>query len=406
MSKQSSDSVLASFSINRHIVDQLVRDMGLILSKAPTIPVYGYVRVSTEGASIACMVNDGEVGCENSYPATVQRPGTLLLPPKALEILASLKSEARVELVQDSKGALHICIQSGRSNSKLPTIGHESFPAAYKPSEPELIRVGSQSILGVMSQVSHCAPKSAVENYAYIGLETINTTDACTLRAVATDGKRISFADIKVNGRVQIPDGGMLVPVGLHKLWQKMFDGNDREMKVYVSQSVLCACDESKKVWGRGIEDSLIDYRQVLPPRKSALFNAVVDRETLLGTMRRATIARPSVIDNTHVPTAAIYTPKFDGNGGATMTMVILSRHSDTEFEERIECKLQSAEDRYRIGINSTFMISALEQMEEETFTIECYGELRPVLLTADGSVMHYIMPLRLDSYPAKESIQ
>lgn len=394
------------------------------LTRYSVVPVLGQARVHANGAlSIAC--TDLDVGCEVRIPYEGQPAAPFMLP-----------SPARLGKSLAHAGAGSVRIMPGDAGDRAMRIeaGPLSMDAQGRPVEDfpdqelrQFAQVEFECVFGAaeIAAIARVALAMATEETRYYlnGIH-FHMIDAWTLRAVATDGHRMFWADIKIPGAEIVPDGvfarrGIIVPRDIINRIVTKFAKCD-EVAFTIGRQVANAPAQAEgtaptpqgmprvafagKVGemavtysGKTIDGTFPDYRRVIPTAASWHMTVPV------AAMRRAA----------HACVAA-------GSGRAPG--VTLARRADT-----LECSVSAdwavrSTDRERVriavpitasaglpdnsevGVNGNYLLACLANCTGETVTMgsEWTGErdpsFCPIRMSDDGNADFgmVLMPMRI----------
>ena len=351
--------------------------VGRAVSNRGTLPSLGGILLIADGDSLTLRATDMELALTRVVSeATVQEPGTVLLPGRlfadvvrslpAAEVSLALRPEQRDVEISAAEARFHLRILPAEDFPRLPEIEEEtaSLPAAPLAQTIELVaRAASRDevrpiLTGVLLQA-----------------------EATTLTMVATDSYRLSVKRTELEAPVSQTLEANVPARALRELAR--IAGEEGDVEIALQRNQVIFRTAGTVLSSRLIEGQFPSWRQLIP--ESFEHEVRLPREEFLEIARRI-----SQLAQRNAPlrlafaegelTVAAETPDI---GDASETMP--APFSGEPLE---------------IAFNPQFLVEGVESVASEELAIQLSSPLRPGLLRpVDGDDFSYlVMPIRLNA--------
>jgi DNA polymerase III subunit beta len=198
--------------------DPLLVAMGKVFGSLPkktTIPILEMVLLQTGDDELAVRATDLDMAALAYANATIDRPGEACVPASTLhDILKTAPLGAELGLTLDDDGN-RLTVQCGRSRFRLPVLPPHDYPKwddASDQGEVALSGVSAKALMRLIDKTSFAMASDTKRGSLHaLYLHREPTDDGPRLRAAGTDGKKLAFADLALEG---LPDDwpGAIVP--------------------------------------------------------------------------------------------------------------------------------------------------------------------------------------------------
>lgn len=235
------------------------------VSSRPLQPILQNVRLG-DGRLVA---SNGELRIE-CYIDYAGEP--VLLPyHRTLAILRA----ARAGEVRLTPNGTSCKIEAGSAEWTLPTESPDEFPGTGLEDAPALARIPCDQFARAVSAVSYAADTTSTR-FALGGIcVEVNRGDG-TVTFVATDGRRLSTAEIEIGQDTD--DAQRLVPVAAMHTIRDLCDGHDEEaVQLDSTASELIATLPNARVIARLVEGKFPRWRDVIPEHDTSPTTATID---------------------------------------------------------------------------------------------------------------------------------
>jgi DNA polymerase III subunit beta len=347
-----------------------------VASTRSAVQALSGVQIAAE-ESIQLRATDMEVALRVPLEATVERPGTVVLPARLLlDVVRQLPGgDVSLELRPAEQD---VEVVAGTAKFHIRTLRAEDFPPLPEPGGDQIVTMPAPAFTETIARVARSASRDETRPIL-TGILVSAAGDE--LRMVATDSYRLSVKETHLESA--LPDGFEAnVPArALEELGRLVReDVDDIRIGVRANQVVF-------EVDGLALSSRLIDgqfpnYRQLLP--EAYEHELTINREELLEVVRRI-----SLMAQKNAPLRLSFT---EGE-------VSISAQTPDVGEASEPMPIPFAGEPFDIGFNPDFLIAGLESAGSEDVVLKLISPLRPGLLeSADGSgFLYLIMPIRLN---------
>ena len=363
----------------------LARSQGIVEKKS-TMPILSHVLLeAAKGDELHVSATDLDISVSSEHACEVLKEGKVAVPAKQLyEIVRSLPEKDAV-LKRASNNYLEL--RSGAAEFRIVGLPADDFPALPRFEKVQLVPIDPKPMLE-MIDLTGFAVSSDETRYNLNGVYF--EPAAGSLRAVATDGHRLSLAERALPGDFHVKKGVILPRKGLAEMKKLLLEAAEGEtMLGFVENSAVLQRPRVKLVM-RLIEGVFPDYRQVIPKAGEKRFT--VGRDRFLDTLRRVSLLSS---DKAHAV-------KLDLQAGL---LRVLSQSPDLgEAKEDVPVEYQG--EPLKIGFNARYLmdvlaaLAALEPVAVQDVAMELADDLSPgVLRPAGESATKFtavVMPMRI----------
>jgi DNA polymerase-3 subunit beta len=365
---------LASSIVQEKIAQQVLRN---VLIRADKIGNSGILTV---------LATDTDVSMLSTIQAEVTEPGSIMLEAqKFYEIIKELPNFP-INLSVQSKSKLEILC--GKSSFKINGAPGDEYPeiSGIKLDHPhELERTT------LINMIDYCLFSACTDETRFaissLFLEIIEGPlgpNKPVLRAVATDGNRLSMLDRPVEHVFM--DAPILLPrKGLQDLKKALEDTKSETIKVSVQNGFFTALIDGVTLGLRLKDGTYPDYKKVIPANTST--KVIVDRQEFYSAVKRV-----SLVANDKARALKL---QFKDS-----VLELSSASSEVgEASESVEVE-QDGPD-VTLGFSSKFLLDMLGVMSScKTLTIRLDGDKVPGVFSGDNDDLYenIIMPMRFEN--------
>ena len=346
-----------------------------VVERRQTMPVLANVLLVAHGDKLSVTGSDLEVELVAACSVNVQQPGDVTVPGrKLLEIVRTLPEKATVSLVREAE---RVVVKAGRSRFTLSTLPASEFPVIEEINSKQVIRVGREQFRRLIEK-THFAMAQQDVRY-YLNGTLLETSDT-TLRAVATDGHRLSMAETELAETASSTQQVIVPRKGILELQRIL--GGDGELELSIGSNHVRAQIGDIRFTSKLIDGKFPEYSRVIPAKPPHTMSAVRD------TMRQA-LQRTSILSN----------EKYRGVrltfGENTLTIQAHNPEQE-EAEDQIEVSYTGA--AMEIGFNVTYLLEALAAIDVDMVDVSVTDSNSSCLIRApgDNAVKFVVMPMRL----------
>jgi DNA polymerase-3 subunit beta len=327
--------------------------------------------------SVQLRATDMEVGLRVPLQATVERPGTVVLPARLLlDVVRQLPSgDVSLELRPTEQD---VEVVAGPARFHIRILRAEDFPPLPEPGGDQIVTMPAPAFTETIARVARSASRDETRPIL-TGILVSATGEE--LRMVATDSYRLSVKETRLEAA--LPEGFEAnVPArALEELGRLVRDDID-DIRIGVRANQVVFEVDGLALSSRLIDGQFPNYRQLLP--EAYEHELTINREELLEVVRRI-----SLMAQKNAPLRLSFS---EGE-------VRVSAQTPDVGEASEPLPVPFAGEPFEIGFNPEFLIAGLESAGSDDVVVKLISPLRPGLLeSADGSgFLYLIMPIRLN---------
>lgn len=360
--------------------DALVRKLQVvsnIVERRNTLPVLANILLRKQGGKVTMLSSDIEMQIQTSADVGGQGEDvqTTVAARKFQDILRSLPDDADVTVKLDAK---KLSVLSGKSRFALQTLPAEDFPLVQEPTEwVSRITLPQKTLKSLLTSVNFSMAQQDLRYYLNGVLLVIESS---VIRAVATDGHRLAYADAQGEGgdtrhEVIVPRKTVL------ELSRLLSDSDD-------TVQINLAANQAKFVFGdvelitKLVEGKFPDFQRVIPKNHEHLLQ--VDKDTLQRALQRASI---------------LTSDKFRGIRWvltANLLTIVATNSDQEEARDEIEVDYQGPE--IDVGFNVNYLLDVLSNVKTESIQFALKDGNSSALVTkpSEDDFKYVVMPMRI----------
>ena len=348
-----------------------------IIERRHTLPILSNVLLERSAGKVSFLATDIEVQIRALADLDLGQEAHAITvgARKLVDILRALPADAEVTLQMQDKRML---VRAGKSRFMLQTLPAEDFPRLAKPAGEQarfaLPQKGFKRLLGLVQYAM------AQQDIRYYLNGLLMVVDAGQLRLVATDGHRLAYAAMSLDGSV--PRQEVIVPrKTVLELAKLLGDGED-EVRIELSSSQAAFSFGSIELVSKLVDGKFPDYTRVIPSGNRNTL--ALEREPL-----RQALLRAAILSN----------EKFRGVRWvlAPNTLKIVSSNAEQEEAEEV-LEVPYSGDALDIGFNVNYLLDVLNNVEGAQ--LECsFGDAASSALLCVPSqpdFKYVVMPMRI----------
>jgi DNA polymerase-3 subunit beta len=322
--------------------------------------------------------------------AAVDRPGEVMVPPKALVSALRLLGDYSV-LLDYSPDSAALRLQAGESQISIDC----PLPIAY-PTEPERfpaadsfapwLEISAGVLRTMIRRTVFAVDKENLSRFALSGV--LWEVEGKVARLVATDSKRLALCEgpASVYGPPELTKGSHLVPAKAMALLERNLIDDGELVRVGLRPNEALFQTERTMIYTRLVEGRYPPYRDILgQTRKRAAVKVVLPVEGFLARVRQAAI----MTDDESKRVEMTFGP-----GKVSME----ARGAETGSSE-VELPLEDYDGpEVKIAFDPRYLIEFLRALEgETTVTLEMSDGTRPALFRCGDGYLYLVMPRARD---------
>jgi DNA polymerase-3 subunit beta len=358
--------------------EELLKPLGIVagvVERRQTLPILSNILLRHNGKELSLTGTDLEV--EISARLSGQgTAGEMTVPARKLyDICRALPAEAPVEISLEKDKAL---VKSGKSRFRLLTMPAGEFPAIETAQWEQTVSLAQRDLRWLLEKTMFCMAQQDVRYYLNGLLIELSSK---RMRAVATDGHRLSLAESNlsdsINGEKQI----ILPRKGVVEM-TRFLEEVEEPVELQFSSNHLRANLKGITFTSKLIDGRFPDYNKVIPAEQSK--KVIVKRDIFRETLNRAAI---------------LSNEKYRGvRFGLSKGLMSITAHNPEQEEAQEELSVAYDGEEIEIGFNVNYISEAVAALESEDVEFGLNDPNSSCLLRVPGNQknLYVVMPMRL----------
>ena len=347
-----------------------------IVERRHTLPILSNVLISATGSRVEFLATDLEVQITSRAELSGAAEGSVTVGARKLyDILRSLPEDA--EVTMEAKES-RMTVRAGKSRFNLQTLAAADFPRMVEARDASKTLTLPQKALKDALRLVQFA--MAVQDIRYYLNGVLFSVDGSTLRVVATDGHRLSYASRGLgsdHGSVE----AILPRKTVIELIKLLGDGDDPVSLAIGSNQVRFSFGDIEIV-SKIVEGKFPDYQKVIP---TAHRNQVtLDRGALTQSLNRA-----AILSNEKIRGVRLVFTKDSLN-------IICTNNEQEEAEEGLA--VDYGGDPLDIGFNISYLLDVLNHVDSQDVSFAMGDANSSALVQIPGrdDFKYVVMPMRI----------
>jgi DNA polymerase III subunit beta len=357
-----------------HLLEALQSVIGVV-ERRQTMPILSNILLSARDNRLRATGTDLEVELVAAAEVTVQQPGDITVPGrKLLDIVRNLPEKSQVTLTREGE---RIVVRGGRSRFTLSSLPAAEFPVIDEIHATQTVTIRAQDCRRLIDKTHFAMAQQDVRYYLN---GTLLETNGQVLRAVATDGHRLSWCEVALHGPAREMQQIILPRKGVLEL-QRLLDG-EGEIEIAIGTNHVRVQIGEVRFTSKLIDGKFPEYGRVIPADPPRIMSA--SRDAL-----RAALQRTAILSN-------------EKYRGVRLTfaagLLTVQAHNPEQEEAEDQLEVNFAGDEIEIGFNVSYLLDALAAVETETVEVGLTDANSSCLIRAPGNVnvKYVVMPMRL----------
>lgn len=372
-----------NFVITREALLSALQIIHGVVERNPTPVILSNLLLENSNEGLRLTVQDEEMQLTTTVEGNFGEAGATTLPERELlDIAQKLKSEDETELTFSFAEEGQATIVAGRSRFVLATLPTDEFPQ-IELEEGDIAIAIQQGLLKALLEKTAFAMAQQDIRYYLNGLLLEAQPDR--LRAVATDGHRLAWAETELALPVKEVQQLIIPRKGALELSKLLMD-SDAEAAIRMTENHICV-DLGQHVFvSKLIDGRFPDYARVVPEQGET--PVVAKREKLEETVNKAT----TVLSNEKSNGIRVSLGKD--------TLKAVGRRDSNEAAASMD--VEYAGDEMELGFNASYLLEAVNHIRTDSVNITVSSPKSGCLLVphapdGGGSDAKYVvMPLLL----------
>lgn len=350
-----------------------------IVEKRHTLPILSNVLLEKTGESLTLTATDADIQVKTSTASEIGSDDGQITANarKLLDILRALPETADVQLSLDAN---RMSIRAGKARFTLQTLPAADYPRMKIEAENATrIHTSQQVFKALLDQVAYAMAQQDIRYYLN-GLLLV--ADGANLRAVATDGHRLAYAETTLETPVAARQEIIIPRKTVQELSRQLAD-TDEALEMLIGPAQITFRFGSIELVSKLIDGKFPDYERVIP--QALPHKLLLERTAFHDALTRASI---------------LTSDKFRGVRLVLEDKVLKIVTTNSEQEEaQEELEVETAEGQaLDIGFNITYLLDVLNHLDSEQIEWHFSDNNSSILVTApDNTHFKYVvMPMRI----------
>ena len=350
-----------------------------IVEKRHTLPILSNVLLEKKGDRLTLLATDIEIQITTSTSgATGDGDGAVTVGARKLQdILRSLPESAEVSLTLDDK---RLQVKAGKSRFNLQTLPAEDFPRmTLTDGDLKKLTVTQKQFRQLLAQTQF---SMAAQDVRYYLNGLLLLVDGNELRAVATDGHRLAYASMPLEGEATSPRQELILPRKTVLELNRLLADSDEPLSIELASNQIRFQFGQINLVSKLIDGKFPDYERVIP---ATLKNIVaLNRVALLQSMVRAAILTNDKFRGVRLVLTA-------------GSLKIMAANAEQE-EAQEEIEVDYSGDAIDVGFNVVYLLDVLNNSSAEMVEWGFNDANSSALLTIPGNerFKYVVMPMRI----------
>jgi len=347
-----------------------------IVERRHTLPILANVLLEHKDGKLYVTATDLEM----QITAVTDLPGkdgqaTTVGARKLQDLLRALPDDANVNV--DATGG-KMTVRAARSRFNLQTLAASDYPRISVGQEQlQTLSLPQREFRSLVNLAEFAMAQQDIRYYLNGMLLVV---DQGTLQAVATDGHRLSWASLAIDGNYTRQE--VILPRKTVLELAKLLDDSDTPLTIDILANQARFRFGNVELVSKVVDGKFPDYNRVIPTGHSKRIE--LDRATLLSALQRAAI---------------LSNEKFRGVRlvlGEEQLKIICTNSEQEEAEE--ELPVAYSGDALDIGFNITYLLDVLSNVTSERVHF-AFGDANSsalVTLPDRDDYKYVVMPMRI----------
>ncbi len=347
-----------------------------IVERRHTLPILSNVLVTTSGKQAEFLATDLEVQITSKAELDGVAEGSVTAGARKLyDILRSLPEDAEVSLEAKEN---RMVVRAGKSRFNLQTLPAADFPRMVEAKDASKTLTLPQKALRDSLQLVQFA--MAVQDIRYYLNGVLFSVDGETLRVVATDGHRLSYASRSLgadHGSVEaiLPRKTVLELI-------KLLGETDDPVSLEIGSNQARFSFGGIEIVSKIVEGQCPDYPKLIPTTHKN--RVTLDRATLAQSLNRA-----AILSNEKIRGVRLVFTKDS-------LAIICTNNEQEEAEEGLAVEYDG--EPLDIGFNISYLLDVLNHVDSSTVTVAMGDSNSSALVQIPGrdDFKYVVMPMRI----------
>lgn len=358
--------------------EELLKPLAIVagvVERRQTLPILSNILLRHDGQTLTLIGTDLEVEVSARLAGQGSVGETTVPARKLYDICKALPNQTQIDITLEKEKAL---IKSGKSRFRLLTMPASEFPAIETAQWETSFSLTQKNLRWLLEKTMFCMAQQDVRYYLNGLLLEVGRKQ---LRAVATDGHRLSLADIDITYSIDGEKQVIVPRKGVQEMIRFLEDA-DSEIKIQIGSNHLRCTLQDLTFTSKLIDGRFPDYNRVIPSAQNK--QILVERNVFRETLNRAAI---------------LSNEKYRGvRFGLSKSLMTITAHNPEQEEAQEEMGIAYNGEDLEIGFNVNYISEAVAALDSEQVEFCLNDPNSSCLLRTPGNQKHVyvVMPMRL----------
>lgn len=345
------------------------------------LPILSQILFSADQDRVELIATNLETTIRVMFEASIEESGSICVPGEKIHSILRELPGGRLRVRTEQN---RLVLTMGEISFTVMGIAADEFPEV--PQEPETtLTISKSSFQEILNKTAFSAGQDEVrQNLNCIllaGSKSEDSSEGVSLRAVATDGRRLSL--LLMSGVYPGKPFEVLMPLKAARQLMRILEG-DGDLKVGIEEKRMSVKTGAFIFFSQLVDAKFPDYEGVIPDDTKVAFE--VKTSDLMGAIRRVSLLSEQQ--------TRLIRCRLDA--GALKLSAAASGLGSAH--ETVPVKLHGSASSVEVGFNAGFLLDALRAMDSETTDIALSDQESPGVFKPTGSnrYVHVLMPVRL----------
>jgi DNA polymerase III subunit beta len=371
------------FRINKNLIQNVLSRIQGLTSRKSNLIITSCVMIESSGSQVKISATDLETGLEGFYDAAISMDGKIAVNAKKLyEIVRDFPSD---EILINEIDNYWIEITDTNIEYHLVGLNPDDFPLFPIFENISYFSMSSEKLRKMIDQTIVITAAGDEKRIHILGslFDLVNNPEEKAVRIVATDGNRLSTADIFFESNAFLPESASYIVPKKALVELNKFLSSEATLQVGFKDNYMVVKKDRETIVIRLLEGEFPKYREILK-HKGQGHVIKLDKQKFLMMLRRMSIL------STDDYKGVIF--KFSENN-----LHIESTNPEIgESKEEMEMDYKGGE--IQVAFNPKFFMDALNSIEDQIVEINIINEEKPCFIEGeeDKNFLSVIMPMRI----------
>ena len=347
-----------------------------IVERRHTLPILANVLIEPKDGALELTATDLEMQITALAECTAKAGAATTVSARKLhDLLRALPDDASLNV--DVSGS-RMTVRAGRSRFNLQTLAAGDYPRiSLGQDKLQSLSLPQKDLRALFRLVEFAMAQQYIRYYLNGMLLVI---DRGSLQAVATDGHRLSWASLAVDGEFTRQE--VILPRKTVLELGKLLTDSDDPVSIDILANQVRFRFANVELVSKVVDGKFPDYNRVIPVGHTK--SITLDRNVALAALQRAAI---------------LANEKFRGVRlvlGPGHLKIICSNAEQEEAEEELEVAYQG--EALDIGFNITYLLGVLQNLDSAEVALAFGDANSSALVTMPGrdDFKYVVMPMRI----------